>query len=379
MTVDSTPTGIVYTITDDAAGTEYPLNFPYIDPDDVKAFYAVGSDRTPLVYGTDYTVDGQMLTSLSAWPVNAALAIYRETPLTQEILWVDGQAIYAPDIMRADDKLTLILQEMENDVSRAVKVPREDVEQTPEELVDDIFAARGTASAKATEAANSATAAAGSASTASAKASEASASASTASTKATEAANSATAAAGSATTASAGASDAAASATDAASSASTASAKAAEASASATNAAASATTASAKASEASTSAAEAKESAEKIKWVKDLQTAADYLSYNEEPYASYDKDDNLLTIGIPQGAVGPQGAQGVQGAQGIQGVQGIQGPQGAQGLKGDTGEQGPMGPVAPGPLVGLIDCGGATQTIDEMFDCGRAAGFPEEI
>jgi hypothetical protein len=29
--------------------------------------------------------------------------------------------------------------------------------------------------------------------------------------------------------------------------------------------------------------------------------------------------------------------------------------------------------------VGLIDCGGAAQTIDEIFDCGRADSFPDEV
>jgi hypothetical protein len=31
MTVDETPTGIVYTVTTGAAGAEYPLTFPYVD------------------------------------------------------------------------------------------------------------------------------------------------------------------------------------------------------------------------------------------------------------------------------------------------------------------------------------------------------------
>ncbi|MDR2820499.1 MAG: hypothetical protein LBB60_08245, partial [Desulfovibrio sp.] len=58
-----------------------------------------------------------------ALPVGARLAIYRETELTQEILWVDGQAVYTPDIMKADDKAMHILQEFAGQISRAVKVP----------------------------------------------------------------------------------------------------------------------------------------------------------------------------------------------------------------------------------------------------------------
>ncbi|MDR2054985.1 MAG: hypothetical protein LBQ10_03835 [Desulfovibrio sp.] len=152
MTVDSTPTGIVYTVTSGAAGAEYPLTFPYIDPEDIRAYHATSRAPTYLVYGADYTVAGQTLTTMTELPVGAALAVYRETPVTQEILWVDGQAVYTPDIMRADDKLTLILQEMIDAVSRAVKISREDAAQgmTPEDLLAEIFGARDEAQAAQT-------------------------------------------------------------------------------------------------------------------------------------------------------------------------------------------------------------------------------------
>jgi hypothetical protein len=151
-----------------------------------------------------------------------------------------------------------------------------------------------------------------------------------------------------------------------------------------------------------------------------LVTGAYSVPHGEWASAAYDPDGNILLFGVPegspgatgpqgpigntgaQGATGPQGPQGVQGPQGIQGIQGIQGPQGdigtqgiqgpigpqgiqgltgpqgIQGPQGETGVQGPMGPVAPGPVVGMIDCGGAAQTIDDVFDCGRADSFPGE-
>ncbi|MDR1684880.1 MAG: hypothetical protein LBR82_00290 [Desulfovibrio sp.] len=112
----------------------------------------------------------------------------------------------------------------------------------------------------------------------------------------------------------------------------------------------------------------------KIQWLEDLNTAADKVDYGQWPYANYDAELNLLTFGIPEG---PPGPQGIQGAQGGAGAQGPAGETGAQGPAGPAGPQGPMGPVAPGPVVGLIDCGGAEQTIEELFDCGHADSFDE--
>jgi hypothetical protein len=156
MTADITPTGIVYIVSNGEAGTEYPLGFPYIEAADVKAFYVLGKQKNLLAYGTDYQVEGEMLSSLKPWPQGARLAIYRETPLTQELLWVDGQAIYAPGLMRGDDKLTFITQELAEELRRAIKVPREETDMTPEDLLADIFSARDDAADSAAQAAQSA-------------------------------------------------------------------------------------------------------------------------------------------------------------------------------------------------------------------------------
>lgn len=177
MTVSITPTGVVYNVTVPVPGTEYELPFPYIEVQDVKAYYRLGDTDTALNYGSDYTVADQKFVSVSVFPVGAVLAIYRETQITQEILWVDGQAIYAPDIMQADDKLTFIAQEILNDVSRAVKVPRDDPGQTPEEIIAEVFAARDVAQANAASANQSAVSAAGSRDAAASSAAEASSSA----------------------------------------------------------------------------------------------------------------------------------------------------------------------------------------------------------
>lgn len=162
MSVDKTPTGVVYTVTNGTAGQQYPLTFPYIKGADVKAYYVANGKQTVLTYGIQYTVEDQALTTLVALPVGAKLAIYRQTDLTQEIVWKDGQAVYTPDIMKADDKLTLIAQEIAADMSRTVKLTREEEAAGigPEDVLQSVYASRDAAAASASAASDSKTAAA---------------------------------------------------------------------------------------------------------------------------------------------------------------------------------------------------------------------------
>lgn len=165
MSVDKTPTGVVYTVTNGAVGQQYPLTFPYINGADVKAYYVQAGVQTSLLYGTHYAVVGQNFIASIVLPVGAKLAIYRQTDLTQEILWKDGQAVYTPDIMKADDKLTLIAQEIAADMSRTVKLTREEEAAggKPEDVVASIYASRDAAAASASAASTQATVAEGSA------------------------------------------------------------------------------------------------------------------------------------------------------------------------------------------------------------------------
>ena len=141
MTVDITPPGVVYFVTESAPGVEYPLPFPYIQTTDIKAYISKDGKKTALPNGAGFQVVDQTFTTLITLPLYSTLVIYRETALTQEILWVDGQAVHPPSIMKGDDKLTLIVQELANAVDRSIKVEREDADdKTAEELLPEIFA-----------------------------------------------------------------------------------------------------------------------------------------------------------------------------------------------------------------------------------------------
>jgi len=76
-----------------------------------------------------------------------------------------------------------------------------------------------------------------------------------------------------------------------------------------------------------------------------LSAEAETLQPGSEATASY--QDGVLTIGVPQGEVGPQGPQGERGPTGPQGATGPQGPQGIQGETGPQGPQGETGPQGP--------------------------------
>ena len=141
MTVDITPTGVAYLVTESAPGVEYPLPFPYMQTTDIKAYISKDGKKTALPNGAGFQVVDQTFTTLIILPLYSTLVIYRETALTQEILWVDGQAVHPPSIMKGDDKLTLIVQELANDVDRSIKVEREDAyDKTAEEFLQEIFA-----------------------------------------------------------------------------------------------------------------------------------------------------------------------------------------------------------------------------------------------
>ncbi len=162
MAVESVTISVVYSVTSAGEGQEFPIPFPYIDKENVIAYSVTDGEATNLTYGTDYTVNNSTLTVTGALTVGSKLVIHRVTPLTQEIVWVDGQAVYTPDIMQADDKLTFIAQEMQEQINRAIKVDASSA-KTSEELLNDIWEARDDAAESASDSSDYADASAASA------------------------------------------------------------------------------------------------------------------------------------------------------------------------------------------------------------------------
>ena len=162
----------------DAAGTETEIsnNFSLNTALDTLTYPTVDSGLDPL-------------------PTGSTLTLIRQTPLTQEIDLQSGNALDAAELERGYDKLTYLLQEIKEQVSRCIKyaVAQTDI-TTAEQFLSDITTAAEAAQTSATSAATSAT-------TASTKASQASTSQVLAAGYATDASNYATAASESAASA----------------------------------------------------------------------------------------------------------------------------------------------------------------------------------
>jgi len=147
MTVDATPTGMRFDVTSSAIGTEYSITFPYQDMRHIRAYYrspAAGATNVELFRNADFIVDGTTFTTLSVIPSGVRLVIFRQTDLTQEIDWPDGQAVFPPNIEKGDDKLTYILQEFAHSVNRLFPsgFDNEYANYLPPGLLDAIYNAR---------------------------------------------------------------------------------------------------------------------------------------------------------------------------------------------------------------------------------------------
>lgn len=292
--------------------TAFPFSFKVFAASDLQVVRAnsVGVE-TVLTLNSDYTVTlnsnqtsnpGGTVTLASALATGSTMAMTSVIGYLQPTDLTNQGGFYPAVINTSLDRLTMLTQQLKEQVDRSAKLPITN-DADADALVADIvrladsadeidtvagsvgdvndvadniaavnnvstnMAAVTAAVTSAANAATSATNAASSATAAASSASSASTSASTATTKASEASTSATNAASSATAA-------ASSATSASTSASTATTKASEATTSATNAASSASAASSSATSASTSATSASTSAATAEYWADLAAAA---------------------------------------------------------------------------------------------------------
>jgi len=168
MSVESTTRKIIYS--GNGTTTEWPVPFAYSSTEHLKLTVADAQGNETAVT-SNYTVqvseqgETSILYPASGSPLAAGnkLVIYRETPLTQVVDLEYGGA-FSPDVLEHDgfDREVMMIQEMREEVDRAVKVKLSSSE-TPDELRDAIFAARDAAAESASDASDSAGAAADSA------------------------------------------------------------------------------------------------------------------------------------------------------------------------------------------------------------------------
>lgn len=116
------------------SGTTGPftVTFPFRTEDELLLIKTdSGGTDTTLTLTTHYTVSGGgtppatgSVTLVSALAVGEVLTIIRNTPVTQDSDYVDGNSLPAETLEANFDKLTLIVQELQYDTNRAVQLPQ---------------------------------------------------------------------------------------------------------------------------------------------------------------------------------------------------------------------------------------------------------------
>lgn len=282
-----------YTVT--TGVLEYAVPFALYGTGDVNVSWAAAGDtetQTTLAPGSDYSVTvfrdmtgGKVTLADGKVPAGATLAIESAVPLTQELDLSNTATVDTEATEGQLDRMVQMIQQLDDGLSRAVKVKATD-SGTPEDLLASLYKARDDAKDAATAA------------TASEQAAEGSEQA--AATSALQAAASEQAAAGHEQAARQLLKDAQDSYLNINS---------------------------------LTAEAETLEPGE--------AAAVDFVPDSLRFFFKIPR--GMPGVQGPAGATGPQGARGDKGDQGECGPQGIQGPQGLQGVQGLPGERGPQG------------------------------------
>lgn len=123
----------------------------------IKCSISNGTEETELIYGTDYTVTlnsdkkGGVVTVTDTKNSDWHIVIYRQYNMTQGVDLNDYNEFPAETIERAFDKQTMLIQELKEIAERSVKVTPAN-NQTPEELLDEVYSKLDSATEVATNA-----------------------------------------------------------------------------------------------------------------------------------------------------------------------------------------------------------------------------------
>lgn len=180
-----------HTYSGNGATTEWPYTFAITDASDIKVLI---TDTTGAIteITTGFTINTETNTATldAILPVGWKITLLRELPLTQDLDLVNQGPFLAETIEDSFDKLTMIAQQLKEQVDRSVKVEISS-DTDPADLIAELRQAAVTSTANAALASEMANQAGGHAITATGKAGEAAGSAATASEKADDAADSA--------------------------------------------------------------------------------------------------------------------------------------------------------------------------------------------
>jgi hypothetical protein len=139
MTVSSDLNRISYT--GNGTTTVFPVNYYFLEDSHLQVVLITAAGvETIQTLTTNYTVTGAgneaggSVTMLVAPPVGTTLVIQREVPATQETDYLANDPFPAESHERALDKLTMLVQQNERELDRALKIPLASVPTTSTEL-----------------------------------------------------------------------------------------------------------------------------------------------------------------------------------------------------------------------------------------------------
>lgn len=164
MTIVST--GTVEHYTGDGIQAQWPVPFPFHRPEDVRATVSGPEGGRLLAYGTEYTVvalpggGGTLTCTAETVRAGDGLAVWLDQPFTQEMDLRNTGVLDAEMLERGFDKLTLMAQQLREEVGRCVKVPIGGGQPLPDSLLESIATGAGRAAGAAESAADRASAAA---------------------------------------------------------------------------------------------------------------------------------------------------------------------------------------------------------------------------
>ena len=193
MTVSNTTAKLQYA--GDGTTRTFGITFPLLSADHLRVVVtdASGTDTT---ITNNYTLSDELnsitypteASELDPLPEGYKITLIRQTPLTQQIDLHSAHALDAEELERGYDKLTLLVQELKEQLARCIQYAATNTtEHAAEQFLSDVETAASNAANSASAAASSATSAAGSATTASNAATQAGAAKDVATTAATTA------------------------------------------------------------------------------------------------------------------------------------------------------------------------------------------------
>ena len=127
MTIGSIETKKTYM--GDGVNKTFPCPFPVYKNEYVHAILSTGTGltlhETRLLYATDYVYSPslQAVVTTTAVPNNTKITVYLQLPFTQELDLQDQGRIAGHDLEKGYDKLTLLVMQIAEELTRAVKVP----------------------------------------------------------------------------------------------------------------------------------------------------------------------------------------------------------------------------------------------------------------